>query len=30
MESVLTDDSKIEEALQWENKEDMMAWLDRL
>jgi site-specific recombinase XerD len=30
MESVLTDDPKIEEVLQWENKEDMMAWLDRL
>lgn len=30
MESVLTDDSKIEEVLQWENKEDLMAWLDRL
>lgn len=30
MDSVLTDDSKIEEVLQWENKEDMMAWLDRL
>jgi integrase/recombinase XerD len=30
MESVLTDDSKIEEALQWENQEDMLDWLDRL
>ena len=30
MDSVLTDDSKIEEVLQWENKEDLMAWLDRL
>ena len=30
MESVLTDDPKIEELLHWKNKEDMMAWLDRL
>lgn len=30
MDSVLTDDSKIEEVLQWKNKEDLMAWLDRL
>jgi len=30
MQSVLTDDSKIEELLQWENKGDLMAWLDSL
>ncbi len=30
MQSVLTDDSKIEELLQWENEGDLMAWLDRL
>ena len=30
MTSVLTSDSKIEELLQWESKEDILAWLDRL
>jgi integrase/recombinase XerD len=30
MQSVLTDDSKIEELLQWENEGDLMAWLDSL
>ena len=30
MQSVLTTDSKIEELLQWENKEDIIAWLDSL
>jgi len=30
MQSVLTDDSKIEELLQWENEKDLMAWLDSL
>lgn len=30
MESVLTDDSKITELLQWENEEDLMVWLDSL
>ncbi|MFO7599232.1 MAG: tyrosine-type recombinase/integrase, partial [Candidatus Desulfacyla sp.] len=30
MQSVLTDDSKIDELLQWENEEDLMAWLDSL
>lgn len=30
MKSVLTADSKIEQLLQWENKEDIMAWLDSL
>ncbi len=30
MQSVLTDDSKIEELLQWENKGDLMEWLDSL
>ena len=30
MQSVLTDDSKIEELLQWENEADLMAWLDSL
>ena len=30
MESVLTDDPKIEELLHWKNEEDMMAYLDRL
>ena len=30
MQSVLRDDSKIEELLQWENKEDLLAWLDSL
>lgn len=30
MESVLTDDSKIAELLQWENEGDLMVWLDSL
>jgi len=30
MQSVLTDDSKIEELLQWENEGDLMVWLDSL
>jgi len=30
MQSVLTDDSKIEELLQWETEGDLMAWLDSL
>jgi len=30
MQSVLTDDSKIEELLQWDNEGDLMAWLDSL
>lgn len=30
MESVLTDDPKIEELLHWKNQEDMMTYLDRL
>ena len=30
MESVLSDDPKIEELLHWKNQEDMMAYLDRL
>jgi site-specific recombinase XerD len=30
MQSVLTDDSKIEELLHWENEGDLMAWLDSL
>ncbi|TET86391.1 MAG: integrase [Desulfobacteraceae bacterium] len=30
MQSVLTDDSKIEELLQWENEGDLMEWLDSL
>jgi integrase/recombinase XerD len=30
MQSVLADDSKIDELLQWENKGDLMAWLDSL
>jgi len=30
MQSVLTDDSKIEELLQWENEGDLMAWLESL
>ena len=28
MQSVLTTDPKVEELLQWEGKEDIMAWLD--
>jgi site-specific recombinase XerD len=30
MKSVITLDSKIEELLDWENKEDIIAWLDSL
>ena len=30
MQSVLTDDSKIEELLHWESEGDLMAWLDSL
>ena len=30
MQSVLTDDSKIDSLLQWENERDLMAWLDSL
>jgi hypothetical protein len=30
MQSVLTDDSKIEELLHWENEGDLMQWLDSL
>lgn len=30
MQSILTDDSKIEELLNWENEGDLMAWLDSL
>lgn len=30
MQSVLTDDSKIDELLQWENEKDIMKWLDSL
>jgi len=30
MKSVLTDDPKIEELLQWEGQEDLMKWLDNL
>jgi len=30
MQSVLTDDPKIDELLHWENKEDIIAWLDSL
>ena len=30
MQSVLTDDSKIEELLHWENEGDLMTWLDSL
>ncbi|MBC8177387.1 MAG: tyrosine-type recombinase/integrase [Deltaproteobacteria bacterium] len=30
MKSILTDDSKIEQLLQWENEGDLMAWLDSL
>jgi integrase/recombinase XerD len=30
MQSILTDDSKIEQLLQWENEGDLMAWLDSL
>ena len=30
MQSVITDDPKIDELLQWEGKQDIMAWLDTL
>ena len=30
IQSVLTDDPKIDELLQWEGKQDMMKWLDSL
>jgi len=30
MQSVLAEDSKIDDLLQWENKGDLMAWLDSL
>jgi site-specific recombinase XerD len=30
MQSVLTDDPKLDELLQWENEKDMMKWLDSL
>jgi len=30
MQSVLTEDSKIDELLRWENEGDLMAWLDSL
>ncbi len=30
MQSVLADDSKIDELLQWENEGDLMVWLDSL
>jgi site-specific recombinase XerD len=30
MQSVLTEDSKIDELLKWENEGDLMAWLDSL
>ena len=30
MESVLSDDPKIEELLHWENKGDIIVWLDNL
>jgi hypothetical protein len=30
MQSVLTRDPKIEELLDWENKEDIITWLDSL
>ena len=30
MQSVLTADPKIEQLLHWENKEDLLAWLDSL
>jgi hypothetical protein len=29
MDSILTVDPKIEQLLQWENKKDIMAWLDK-
>ena len=30
MQSVLTHDPKIEELLNWDNKDDIIAWLDSL
>jgi hypothetical protein len=30
MDSVLSSDLKVEELLQWEGDEDIMAWLDKL
>ena len=30
MQSVITDDPKIDQLLQWEGKQDIMAWLDTL
>jgi hypothetical protein len=30
MQSVLTTDPKIEKLLHWENKADLLAWLDSL
>jgi len=30
MQSVLTDDPKLDELLQWENEKDIMKWLDSL
>jgi site-specific recombinase XerD len=30
MQSVITDDPKIDELLQWEGKQDILAWLDTL
>jgi len=30
MQSVLADDSNIDDLLQWENEGDLMAWLDSL
>ena len=30
MQSVIDRDHKIEELLKWENKEDIIAWLDNL
>jgi site-specific recombinase XerD len=30
MQSVLTDDQKLDELLQWENEKDIMKWLDSL
>ena len=30
MKSVINDDPKIDQLLQWENEKDMMKWLDSL
>jgi hypothetical protein len=30
MQSVVTDDPKIDELLQWEGKQDILAWLDTM